>query len=571
MKVQAPAKALIVVDSSLPLHTFISREILPVIDFWGIPCEIFDLAHPPDSPCLPEAIGVVVLLQEGLPLARLERATSLVNAAVAHGAGVVNFDHTLDVVTADEGSAVRIVQRIVTVRSLLGLRVAAPDHFTAAMQQSYREFRFKLPIPAIVSESDSRGLKSVPLRGDGGVSVLECSETGVAVANWRISIWLWSKSFFGFTRGLDAFFWRSLLWAAKKPFAIVAFPPFGRFRIDDCRGLVRTPQDAAFLDVLEEFGEVANLGICLEALTDAGWEHLAAKARAGKLEVAPHVLRSEQGVFSVAGDVRAPGQRDEVAAIVLANFEKHRCPMSKSVSDHSHEISLRGLAIARELGLAYRMNVMRAGEPWRGAHQRWHPAPFGSMHFALDRLPDDAGLFTAINHIYTFSDSLLTIAPERFICPSFPGFTEDHWDFLNGNIKGPNAGDKDIDRARQRLQRHAELCLTSLFFAGSITHTHFCLHLALEEWRYILAGYRDYADRFGYIPLGYDGIAHYAASRADLSHVEISAAATETRVGLVAEGGAAQSHWVLTARGATRQPNLDWASQSLIRATRRTA
>jgi len=85
------------------------------------------------------------------------------------------------------------VQRIVTVRSLLGLRVAAPDHFTAAMQQSYREFRFKLPIPAIVSESDSRGLKSVPLRGDGGVSVLECSETGVAVANWRISIWLWSK------------------------------------------------------------------------------------------------------------------------------------------------------------------------------------------------------------------------------------------------------------------------------------------------------------------------------------------------------------------------------------------
>ena len=561
MRISSSNEALIILDSSLVQHAFIERDILPVVRFWGIPYRILDLAKPALPLPSTDSIGVVVILQEGLRIERLPQAKPIIDGAVARGAGIVNFDHTLDITLDESGSDVRIVSRPPTVKPLLGLRITPSDHFVSGMQHSYLNCRFKRAIPAIVDGSRSGAMSDVLLRGDDDVPVLECSETGVAIANWRISTWLWSNSFFGFTRGFDAFFWRSILWAAKKPFAIAAFPPFGRFRIDDCRGLLRTPDDTIFLDVLEEFGEVTNLGICMESLTADTWSRIAEKARAGKLEVAPHVIRSEEGIFNASGAPRPT--LDDISQNLLSQFALHDCPMSKSVSDHSHEITRRGVAIARDLGMMYRMNVMRVDEAWRGVHKQWRPSPFGYMHFGLDRLVDAPGLFTAINHIYSFSDAFLELDQDNFLFSPFGGFTEDRWDFLNGCIKGPKPSDNDVDRAAHRLQRHAEICLTSLFFGGSITHTHFCLYLAPEQWRHVIGSYREYADRFGYLPLGYDKIARYASTRFDLGDVKIVPA---TSVSTRAESPIAKNSeliWVMTVSGDGKDTHVEWGIQPM--------
>jgi hypothetical protein len=284
-------------------------------------------------------------------------------------------------------------------------------------------------------------------------------------------------------------------------------PPFGRFRFDDCRGIWRRADDLSLIGVMQEFQEIPNLGVCLSSLQPDAWQLLAECARAGRIEVVPHVLKPDVGIYNAPGST-ATSRSDPLAHEIASLFAQHDCPIARSVSDHNHEFSERGRAIAAALGMTSRMNVMASGEHWEGLHRRWRPRPFGSMHLALDQFLDAPELFIAINHHSSFSDSFLAMQGDQFLCTSFGGFTNDRWDFLNGNV-GPDR--KDLDAALDRLLIHTELCLTSLFFCGSITHTHFARHLEPEDWRYLLGGYRAYADPHGYRPAPFDEIAAYGA------------------------------------------------------------
>jgi hypothetical protein len=517
MRFRSSSVALILVDSASDQHVYASRVLMPVLEFWGVPMALIDVAKPPARLPAPSEIGVILLLQEGLSAARLSSLASTLTGATVAGAGVVICDPGIDVEATRPGQPLRFAQRSWdAVKPVQRTTVVAGNHFVTQVQRAYREFNFRKPVPALPTAIRDR--ETVLLSDDAGEALLTVENGPVRIARWLLSNWVWSEDFFGFGRGMDALFWRTMLWAARKPFAIAAFPPYGRFRLDDCRGLWRTPHDLQFLDVMKEFGEVANLGVCLSAPTDEGWKLLAERAKRGEIEVSPHVQAPDVGVYNVADEEAASPGADPLADHTRDLFHQHECPMAKSVSDHNHELSSRGVRIASQLGMTSRMNVMRLGERWETVHRRWRPAPFGCMHYALDRFVDAPELFTAINHHASFSDSFLALPEDRFLCTAFGGFTDDRWDFLNGHV---TANHRNLDAALERLLRHAELALTSLFFAGSISHTHFTRYLTNDDWRFLLSGYRKYADQHGYRPLGYDAIAAFAVKRMAQGYVDI--------------------------------------------------
>ena len=503
-------RALVIVDSDFDQHVVADEVMLPVLNFWGVPYDRLDLARLPDKQPDPSKIALIVILQEGIPADRISPIQQILSVALASGAGVVNCDPGLQFEVTAEGGQCRQTQRpwrqVTPVRTAV---VADTEHFITRMQRSLRSFQFRKPVASLPGV---QGPDSVTILADSaGTPLLDVITRPIRMANWKLSSWVWSQDFHGFARGMDALLWRSLLWAARKPFAIAAFPPYGRFRFDDCRGLWRTPDDFRFLDVMEEFGEVPNLCVCLSSLTSDGWRYLGQKAMAGTIEVTPHVLEPDVGIFNVAEEASRHVGMDPLAGRIKGLFERHCCPMARSISDHNHEISTRGIRIARALKLVGRMNVMRAGERWETLHTRWRPAPFGTMHYALDRFADAPDIYTAINHHASFSDSFIDLGNDRFLCTPFGGFTEDRWDFLNGCVDGPNG--KDLDRALERLLKHAELALTSLFFLGSISHTHFASQLTKEDWRHLLKGYRSFVGAFGYEPRPYDEIVAHAMKR----------------------------------------------------------
>jgi hypothetical protein len=536
--------ALVIVDSSSDQHTFVKEVMLPVLMFWGLPFETIDLgqtaSHSPSAP----TPSVIVVIQEGIPAERFAGLAPIFEASVAAGAGIVNCDPGLEINASTGGGKFAFANRAWSdARPVRHVSVTPGDHFITRMQRAYTEFALRKPLASLPGPEGSDA--TVLLADEAGGPLLTLESGPVPVVRWRLSSWVWSQDFLGFARGMDALLWRSILWAARKPFGIAALPPFGRFRFDDCRGLWKTPDDLRFLDVMNEFGEVPNLGICLSALTTEGWAFLAERAKQGKVEVSPHVLEPEIGIFNTGEEQGLSANADPLVERIKGLFGAHACPMAGSVSDHNHELTQRGIHIARALGLNSRMNVMRVGERWETLHKRWRPAPFGTMHYALDRFVDAPELFTAINHHASFSDSFLALQEDRFLCTTFGGFTEDRWDFLNGYV-GPS--EKNLDFALERLLRHTELALTSLFFAGSITHTHFARHLIDNDWRSLLTGYRAYADKFAYQPRAYDEIVAYASNRLAPKRVRIDLEGTEGGVWVLAAhagpGGSPTEKWV---------------------------
>jgi hypothetical protein len=492
------SQVLCIVQFSEPRGLFLRDNVLPMLCFWGADLVPFDPGDP--QAVLPDAarIGLVLILQENLSVDLLSRHRALFDDLARHGAGFIVGDPSLELHIGDGG--VCFSRR--TWSGVLGVRdaVLGADHFVTALNRRFRYFHFRKPVPVLPRTPEA----GVPLLRDAeGMTLVSAHDERNRVIRWSLSPTLWSEGSFGFGRGLDALMWRGMLWSAKKPFCLAAFPPLGRFRFDDCHGFWRTPEDLAFVDVMAAFEEVPNLGICLSAPNNAAWAKLAEGARAGRLEVSPHVASPEIGIFNaLEGDA---GRR---AAEITALFAFHRCPIAHGVSDHNHELTPLGLAIAHQLGLDSRMNVMRLGETWDSLHRLWRAPPFGRMNYVLAPFVDDPAIFTAINHAASFSDSFTSIGQDQFICTSFGGFTEDRWDFLNGLADA--SGRVDLDAVIERLSGHAELALTSLFFLGSISHSHFTCHLTPELWRRLLLAYRGFVDPFGYRPAGYDTIVRTA-------------------------------------------------------------
>jgi hypothetical protein len=514
------AVALVVIDSASSRFDFVRTALLPMLRFWGLPLSLMDLAKNAPRRPSPSRVSLVLLLQENLDPNRLEVEATYFAEVVSAGAGVIVVDPTLNIEVNENCFAA--TSR--TWASVHGVQQASigDDHFVTALNRRIRTFVFKKPVPALPERYDC----GTPLLKDSlGRALVVARDGPVRSVEWNLSATIWSADAFGFGRGLDTILWRSIVWSARKPFAMAAFPPFGRFRFDDCQGVWQTPSDLAFLDVMTRFGEVPNLCVCLSSLNEDAWLRLADFAQRGLIDVSPHVERPDVGIFNA--DAPPGSEGTDIAAKIHTIFQRHDCPMAKGISDHNHEISKYGLEIARKLGLKSRMNVLRVGETWDGLHRTWHPAPFGRLNYVLDRFIDAPDFFTAINHSISFDDSFTPVGSEHFLCTSFGGFTQDRWDFLNGLIT--EARLVDLDRAIDRLLVHTELALTSLFFLGSISHTHFLRFLSERDWHRLMSAYHEFADPFGHQPRSYDQIAAYGAHRAALGPINIEPTISTTR------------------------------------------
>jgi hypothetical protein len=134
------------------------------------------------------------------------------------------------------------------------------------------------------------------------------------------------------------------------------------------------------------------------------------------------------------------------------------------------------------------------------------------MSYALDYTPGPHPLFVVFNHYIGFDYARAYIGEDRFLLNRDGGYGDCMWDFLNG-LTSRALGHNDVEAMARRLARHTRLGLNSLFFGGSISHSHFTESLAPQEWRALLQRYEALTDRFEKVNVGYDDIAVYARSR----------------------------------------------------------
>jgi hypothetical protein len=84
--------------------------------------------------------------------------------------------------------------------------------------------------------------------------------------------------------GLDDLVWRSIVWAARKPFVMQGMPPFVTMSIDDVTG----PTD--WIHIANEVGIKPWVGVFLNDMSPAESADLAALSQAGSATIGIHAF-----------------------------------------------------------------------------------------------------------------------------------------------------------------------------------------------------------------------------------------------------------------------------------------
>jgi hypothetical protein len=525
--VHGNAAVLVLCDSRLSEFGQLPETIFSALGHFGVPYRVCDLAKRGVTAADLDDCAGVVIGQDNLGFNLNDAHQKLLLSAVGKGMGLVSFDYNL----GRYGKPYLDALGVAGTRHDGGVAVAAADavtvasngHYLTANQQPGRHYGLRNPIPLAVVETGAR-TEIVAETDDGAPACIATTHGKGRIVQWLISPRLWTLQVFGHAHGLDDLFWKAIIWAARKPFVMHCIPPFVRFRFDDCYGHYRGTDDMAFVELLNEYGHKPNMCVCMHALKPSGWRLLKTLYDQGRVEVAPHTWKPGISLFfGVDGKQYSKARFKRMIAETADMMAENGIVPSKILSDHEHEYSARVLPYLKQLGIEYKMNVMLPGETWAGRHRDWAPKPYGSMSYALDYTPGPYPLFVVFNHYPAFDHARSYLDHDTFLLNRDGGYDPHMWDFLNG-LTTRDRPENDTDAMAVRLAEHTRLGLGSLFFGGSISHSHFTRSMDLADWRAVIERYERLTSDLEKINTGYDDIAEYARSK---FHTRITSAGRE--------------------------------------------
>lgn len=135
------------------------------------------------------------------------------------------------------------------------------------------------------------------LRGEvlleaGGFPILQIHEKGSSRSVWWSTADWMSTYVSGPLGGMDDLFWRSIVWAARKPFVIHSLPPLVTMRVDDVagRGEIWHQTPLYWVGVSAKYGFKPWLGLFIYNLTPDAVHELRSYLLSGDATAAPHAF-----------------------------------------------------------------------------------------------------------------------------------------------------------------------------------------------------------------------------------------------------------------------------------------
>ena len=360
--------ALVLVNSSSPSYHQGTDFVLPYLDHFGIPYTLWDINRAPLPAGLGEYALVVIAHPQVDPQGHQLPCQRLLEA-VQTGAGLVTFDPALGV------------------KPLL-------DHVKPAETGSDNYVAFSRPHPITSRHMTNETiplaapLRLTPISGDdifltaGSAPLLSISSLGAGrIVQWASADWM-DTHYLGPLGGLDDVLWRSLVWAARKPFALQGLPPLVTMRVDDvaATGHLWGQSPLGWVHTANRYGFKPWLGLFPYNLTEPAVAELRQLLLNGKATAFPHAFgRPRRGVDpkpDESGSTSQPSDSSAGQADPCPYYNPSHYPLRSSTYDefiyydHEHQRPWTDEEAAR--GLA-------AIDDWYAAHA---PLPISSYAIA---------------------------------------------------------------------------------------------------------------------------------------------------------------------------------------------
>jgi len=241
------ADAAVLVNSTSARYLDFQHYIQPYLDNFGVPYTVVDIATNRSVTNLAQ-FAVIIVGHAQLDMAGAYSTgpyLSAISAAVSNGSGLVNFDNAL----ADTNGTPRyqFVQDIFGfgyTNSWAGTNLTLPATEPPALSQMHFITALHQPGELIVlsNSMNATGLKLQPettalaVGGNGSNPFIAARKFGAGRAvQWGSYDWI-AVAIKGPVAGMDDLVWRSIVWAARKPFVMRGLPNFVTMRVDDVGG-----------------------------------------------------------------------------------------------------------------------------------------------------------------------------------------------------------------------------------------------------------------------------------------------------------------------------------------------
>jgi hypothetical protein len=475
------------------------RTVFAALDHFGPAYEALECADHyglPPGHVSPRA--AYILAHDGAGAELPARAATEIAEAVRAGAGLISFDREVEKWPDCLRALVPAPAGVTTVEQL---SFPAPAGFITHGHAQGDTLSLLAPLQVVTFEA-TEGFQSL-LQTPEGACVIGCAQVG----DGRVVVFgtgerIYADGILGHTRGIDGLMWRSLVWAAAKPFPMRCIPPYIAARMDDCHG---THTAFRYVDVLNRHGIGPNLGLFIDEMGPTDWAAARRLFEKGGADFSMHAFRDDfykaspkwrpYGVLPDKPDLSDGGKhtafeglsvdhqtgRDLDDETVRRNFKRMDDAFARAGIKHSRvlnshfgEIGWRAVPLFLERGVEFPCNNSVVGQLY-GNQPPWRPKPYGvrgpnGRHgLVLDRCPRHPG--------FTFIGS----------APSHLGGTYMITDILYGHT--PFYGESDRSRPDAAIARgiaNLKLELDNLAFGEIFCHEERIDCISLEEWEYIV-------------------------------------------------------------------------------------
>lgn len=363
--------ALVLVNSNSASYADFAHFIQPYLDHFGIPYTILDIA----TEAVPVAdIGdyaVIIIGHREIDIANTyldATEQEAITLAVSAGTGLVNFDNELS--SDGVGGRYGFVDDIFIYSYTPGASAGGVDfpltplhYITSAHTPESSISTGSMTLVDVTAPWDI-----TPIATSGNLLFLGITthDSGRAV-QWGSYDWM-SHAVKGPLFGLDDLVWRSIVWAARKPFVMQGMPPFVTMRMDDVSGPLWWMQTAS------DYGFIPWAGILTNDIDATESVQLKNLVDNSKATTSIHTFDIDNFFYFNHNSGTNFADLTMAANYTAATqwFNDREIPISKYLAPHYYEIGSNAFDGLQTWGVEFLSAMMDPGQlestaPWMNA------------------------------------------------------------------------------------------------------------------------------------------------------------------------------------------------------------
>ncbi|MFN4227856.1 MAG: hypothetical protein ACK4F0_06940 [Candidatus Ratteibacteria bacterium] len=511
----------IIIDSLKTVQYSRSEKgIFSAIEHFGFHYKIIDLAFERFFEREIENTNLIVIGQEGLGFSLGKLETDILLKNLYSGIGIVIFDGYISSYPSDFLKSLKIEEIIPKRTSKIKL-----EKNSWICQGTYNdEIELKNELMFYSVKFDNKFWNAFLYSEDWQVCGIYGRFGKGKIVLFLTSAGLWQDEILGHTEGLDDIFFRSLVWASKKPLITKTMPPFITARIDDVSGsgskvakYKETVERFKYVDILNKYKIIPNLGLFIDDIQNEDIPVLREKYFEKQAEFSPHAFSDPNNINEYPIYMKHNGQEfsdnelKENFGRVDRKFELFGIRPSITLNAHFGEVGIKSLPYLKERKQNFLMNIIRIGKAYSDPKGHiWDLKPYNKINFSLSELPEDNDFFNVLSLPLKIEEKL---SDEKKVDFDFLYKCTIFWNENNST---------DIKRAIRRGIFQIESGLENKFFGCLMTHEQRISFLKIEEWEEIIKGIINSIKTKNIIFKSYDYISLYSKNLQGVSIEKIN-------------------------------------------------